>query len=521
MDFKNRIFEINNLINQNKLIQAEKKCQSLIKKIPNNSYLQNLLGLILQNQGKVEKSIIFFQKAITLEKDNDAAINNLANSFRKLYQFKKAEDLYKEIIKNNPKNIIALNNYANLKRELNQYNEAKNLLLQALKIDHKNINILLNLSTCLQGLGETNEAKNYVLKILDIHPDNTSAHRVLSSILNYKNDTDHLQKMENIKSKENYKNFSLIQKSELLFALGKAYEDIKEFQKSYFHLEQANLLLDQNTKFNTEKTNKFFKNLTRLFDSIDFKNKNKINDKNKNIFICGMPRSGTTLVEQIVAAHSSVCGAGEIHYLSKIINDNFIDEINFNKKKILNELSKSSNLIFEQYNDLINFHNFNTKIITDKAPQNFIWIGFIKLFFPNSKIIHCNRNPKDNCLSIFKNYFTSRTMSWAYDQKKIADYYVLYSKLMNYWNAKFKEDIYDANYEKLVSSPVEETKKLLSFCGLEWEDQCLDFYKLKKTPVQTVSVSQADKPIYKSSLNSSKGFSEYLDKMFNILDAQI
>ena len=112
-------------------------------------------------------------------------------------------------------------------------------------------------------------------------------------------------------------------------------------------------------------------------------------------------------------------------------------------------------------------------------------------------------------------------MSWAYDQKKIADYYVLYSKLMNYWNAKFKEDIYDANYEKLVSSPAEETKKLLSFCGLEWEDQCLDFYKLKKTPVQTVSVSQADKPIYKSSLNSSKGFSEYLDKMFNILDAQI
>ena len=84
-----------------------------------------------------------------------------------------------------------------------------------------------------------------------------------------------------------------------------------------------------------------------------------------------------------------------------------------------------------------------------------------------------------------------------------------------------KEDIYDANYEKLVSSPAEETKKLLSFCGLEWEDQCLDFYKLKKTPVQTVSVSQADKPIYKSSLNSSKGFSEYLDKMFNILDAQI
>ena len=89
---------------------------------------------------------------------------------------------------------------------------------------------------------------------------------------------------------------------------------------------------------------------------------------------------------------------------------------------------------------------------------------------------------------------------------------------MNYWNTRFKEDIYDANYEKLVNLPIEETKKLISFCDLEWEDQCLNFYKLKKTPVQTVSISQADKPIYKSSLNSSKGFSQYLGEMFNILD---
>ena len=231
-----------------------------------------------------------------------------------------------------------------------------------------------------------------------------------------------------------------------------------------------------------------------------------------------MPRSGTTLVEQIIAAHSSVSGAGEIHYLSKIIEDNFVNDVNFDKSKILNETNRSNNLLYKQYNSLIDFHNFENNIITDKAPQNFIWIGFIKLFFPNSKIIHCNRNPKDNCLSIFKNYFTSRTMSWANDQKNIANYYLLYSKLMNYWNIRFKEDIYDANYEKLVNLPVEETKKLISFCDLEWEDQCLNFYKLKKTPVQTVSISQADKPIYKSSLNSSKGFSEYLGEMFNILD---
>tara|TARA_B100002019_G_C21237283_1_gene583462 strand:+ start:157 stop:1716 length:1560 start_codon:yes stop_codon:yes gene_type:complete len=519
MDFKNRAFEINNLINQNKLIEAQKKCESLVKKIPDNSYLQNLLGLIFQNQGKIKKSIIFFQKAISLENQNYAAINNLANSYRKLYQFKSAEDLYKEIIKNNPKNIIALNNYANLKRELNQYTKAKDLFLLALEIDPNNVNIMINLVTCLQGLSETNEAKNYLMKILKIQPTNTTAHRLLSSIFNYKNDTYHLKQMQDLKKNEKFKNFSLSQKTELFFALGKAYEDIEEYKKSFDNLEQANSLLNQNTNLDIENTKKFFTNLTKLFDSLEFKDRNRIDGKNKNIFICGMPRSGTTLVEQIVAAHSSVSGAGEIHYLSKIIEDNFVNDVNFDKSKILNETNRSNNLLYKQYNSLIDFHNFENNIITDKAPQNFIWIGFIKLFFPNSKIIHCNRNPKDNCLSIFKNYFTSRTMSWANDQKNIANYYLLYSKLMNYWNTRFKEDIYDANYEKLVNSPIEETKKLISFCDLEWEDQCLDFYKLKKTPVQTVSISQADKPIYKSSLNSSEGFSEYLDEMFGMLDA--
>ena len=137
-----------------------------------------------------------------------------------------------------------------------------------------------------------------------------------------------------------------------------------------------------------------------------------------------MPRSGTTLIEQMVASHSLVKGAGEIHYLSHIIQKNFTENLNFNKSKIINEMQSSQNQIFNKYNKLIDFHNFKSEIITDKAPQNFMWIGFIKIFFPNSKIIHCFRNPKDNCLSIFKNHFSSPTMSWAYDQKNIAEQYI-------------------------------------------------------------------------------------------------
>ena len=322
-------------------------------------------------------------------------------------------------------------------------------------------------------------------------------------------------------SKENLNNFSSSEKVQLFFAIGKAYEDIKDYENSYNFLSKANLIEKQKNNFNYSNIKKLCNDLVELFDTINLENLPQIESKKKSIFICGMPRSGTTLVEQIVASHGKISGAGEIHYLSKIINDNFMENDNFNKPKVLDEMSKTQNLLLEKYHSILNQHQFDNNLVTDKAPQNFLWIGFIKIFLPNSKIIHCYRNPKDNCLSIYKNHFSSKTMFWAYDQKDIAEYYILYSKLLEYWKTKFKNFIFDANYENIVSSPEKEVKKIISFCDLEWDPECLNFYKNKKTPVQTVSVSQASKPIYKSSVNSNVGYSKYLSGMFDILDSKL
>jgi len=521
MDLKNKIFEIQKLISLNKKSQAKDQCEKLIKKFPDNSFVLNMYGLILQSVGRTNESISYFEKAIFNQSNNYAAMNNLANSYRNIYEFKKSEDLYKNVIKNDPKNIKALNNYSNLKRKLNNYRDAKTLLLKALTIDESNVIILTNLVVCCQGLGEMTDAKNYAYKILEIEPLNTSAHKLLSSIINYSTEPDHFDKMKELLSKQNLNNFSSSEKVQLFFAIGKAYEDIKDYENSYKFLSKANLIEKQKNNLNYSSIEKLCSNLVELFDTINLENFPKTESKKKNIFICGMPRSGTTLVEQIVASHGKISGAGEIHYLSKIINDNFMENDNFNKPKVLDEMSKTQNLLLEKYHSILNQHQFDNNLITDKAPQNFLWIGFIKIFLPNSKIIHCYRNPKDNCLSIYKNHFSSNTMSWAYDQEDIAEYYIIYSKLLEYWKTKFKNFIFDANYENIVSSPEKEVKKIISFCDLEWDPECLNFYKNKKTPVQTVSVSQASKPIYKSSVNSNEGYSEYLSGMFDILDSKL
>ena len=520
MDLKNKVSEIHELISSNKISVAILKCKKLLKKYPNNSYITNLYGLVLQTNGEILKSIKQFEKSILYDANNIAAMNNLANSYKNLYQYEKAEELYKKIIIENKTNVKVLNNYANLKKDFNKYNEAKNLLLEALQIEQNNTDILFNIASCCHGMGEIDEAKNYALKIQSLQPQNAANHRFLSSIIDYKEEPGHLEIMKEILFSKKHLNYSEIEKSDLYFALGKAYEDIKDFENSYKFLSKANSIKKQNSDYDIKKTEKLFNSLIKLFNILEKKSYKKYQSNKKIIFICGMPRSGTTLIEQIIASHSKVRGAGELHYLSKIINENFLEELKFNKQKIEEELSSEKYTILEQYLELLKFHNFDEDIITDKAPQNFIWIGFINFFFPNSKIIHCSRNPKDNCLSLYKNYFPSQTMSWAYDQIEIAKYYKLYIKLMNFWKSKFKDFIFDASYENIVNNSEPEIKKMISFCDLSWEPGCLKFYQNKKTPVQTVSVSQANKPIYKSSVNSNQGYSDYLQEMFHNLDTK-
>ena len=231
-----------------------------------------------------------------------------------------------------------------------------------------------------------------------------------------------------------------------------------------------------------------------------------------------MPRSGTTLVEQIIASHNEVFGAGELVYLQSVIKKNLIFEKKLSEEKLNNELSNQANFLNKEYFEMINFHNFKENYFTDKAPPNFRWLGIIKIFFPNSKIIYCKRNAKDNCLSIYKNFFLSEDMKYAFNQNDIANYYNLHLDLMNFWKNKIGDFIYEIEYEKLVSNKEEEIKKLINFCDLKLDPNCLNHHKNKKTPIKTVSISQARMPVYQSSVNSNTNYEKSLSKMFSLLD---
>jgi len=515
MNLADRIKILNNHLQAQNFNHVLEGCTKLLKKHPEVGYIYNLAGLAYQGKKQILKSIECFKQALSLEKNNFAAMNNLANSYKNVGKIDLSENLYLKALSIKPDYVQSLNNYGNLKQQIDDLEGAVKLYEKALEIKPNEITILISLVAAHQSMGDFKKSKEMADKIFSLDPKNTSTHKLISSFINYKEDKKHLDTMSKL---INDKSLSSNQIVDLCFALGKANEDLRNFDKSYEYLDRGNKLKKEKINYDISKEENLFKNIIKTFENIDFNNFKKISNNKKIIFICGMPRSGTTLIEQIISSHKDVHGAGELVYLQRAVQKNLIEDQKFIKQRLLDFSYSKDNKINDEYFENLNFHKIQSNIITDKAPQNFRWIGVMKIFFPNCKVIHCSRNSKDNCLSLFKNNFASQDMNWSYDQKDLAKYYNLYLKMMDFWKKKLPDFIYESNYEDLVQNSEVETKKLIKFCDLEWDPACLSHHKNKKTAIQTVSVVQARQPIYNSSVNSNNAYSKHLEKLFNSLN---
>ncbi len=496
-------------------ISAEAKAKKLIKKLPDYVAMYNVLGLCLQSQRKFSEAIKYYTDAIKMNPDFIVAINNLGNTYHIMGDLKKAQSCFEKAIRINSKFTHAICNLGNIKKELNDFGEAIKQYKLALSIDNKLAVVHNNLGMALQSIGNFEESKQHFESALKINPKFTRADRSLSMSLKYDVDSAHLKSMEK-KLQDN--SLNSFQKIELYFGLGKAYEEIKHYKKSFEHFKIGNKIKRENIKYKIKDDIILFQNIKNYFSKIKFNNfKNLNNSNNKMIFILGMPRSGTTLVEQIIANHKEVYGAGELKDLTEVIKENFFSnsKIKFPEKFDIKNKNFFASM-GKKYLENLNRFNINKDYITDKAPLNFRWIGLIKLILPESKIIHCMRDPKDNCLSLFKNVFEGQ-LNFSYSLEEIGKFHKLYQNLMDFWQKLLPDFIYNISYEKLVSNQEEETRKLLDFCNLNWDEKCLSFYKNKRGII-TASFAQARKPIYKNSVKSWKNYENELFPLFKILD---
>ena len=506
---KSEYNKINNLFLSGKFDIVIEKSKKLIKKNPTQIPFYNFLALSFREKGKIFLAEKILQKALEISPNSQSVLINLGSTYRALIEYDKSEKFLKKALSINENNINALVNYGNLKRDTNNYDKSIQLYEKAYKINNKIQTIIINLAGIYQIVGKFDLSRKYLEKLLKEDSNNTLAHKMLSTIKKYKKDDPHQAQMNLILEKENLKE---IDKANLLFAISKSYEDQKDYKNSFISFKKANDIQKKIHKnYSVNEEGKLFKKIKNTFKETNFKNHDQFINEKKLIFIVGLPRSGTTLTHQILAAHSKVHGAGEIVVLDqwmkkKINEENFISL--FKAHSISDD--EKIKVIANSYFSKISYIKTSKNIILDKNPLNFQWLGFIKILFPNAKIIHCTRNLKDTALSIYKNAFDINSIVWSNDQGDLVQYMLLYLDLMKFWQKKIPKFIYNLNYEELINNHKKEIKNLLKFCELDWEESCLNFDK-KSNPIKTVSVTQARKPIYKSSLKSYEKYYDYLD----------
>ena len=497
--------EIIKLYKLKKLNEALALCNELIVENKPNPFFYNILGLIKTDLKESDEAIIAYKKGIAIKPDLAIIHCNLGNLYKSINRLDLAEEKYNLAIsldKNSPE---AHNNMGTLLRGLNRHDESIKFFQKAISLDEDFFWAYYNLATTYITIGYFQEAINCLQKTIKINPFFCAAHRSLSRLITYEKNDSHLSIMRKLYIDKRINNN---QKKELAFSLGKAFEDIKDFSSSFYYYNEGNYIHRKSINFDIKEEEKFMNLIKNIYDKDLFESyKNSGCSDKSPIFILGMPRSGTTLIEQIVSNHSEVYGADELNYIYKLAQP-LKKKLDFDEKKL--------KVLGEKYIHQVKRISNNSKFITDKMPINFMWIGFIKLILPNCKIIHCKRNAKDNCFSIFKNFFTSQNLNFAYDLNEIAEYYNLYLEMMEYWNKVLPGFIININYEEVVKNSKNEIKTLIKKSDLSWEDNCLQFYKSKRI-IKTASSTQARKKIYNTSINLWKNYEKDIGSFFKIL----
>lgn len=442
--------------------------------------------------------------------DNANAHFNLAYNLKKLGLYEQSIVSYQNALDKNisqPEEVLT--NMAVIYSEnLRLETKAINCLHQALYKQADYYPAMFNLATLYEEVNDKENAVRMYLKILSKNPDDAEAlYRLANARQVAKENDDIIQQLHSALSKQLTDQEANVS---LNFALGKVYDDCGQYEKAFKHYSQANTYDLINSKpYSKVRQDKFVLKNINTFTQEWFSQKAVVSDA-QPIFICGMFRSGSTLLEQTLASHSEITAGGERDFFVQLLDGqtHYPEALNGYDQNAFNRLANDY---------LVDLQNAfpQAKHITDKRPDNFLYLGLIKTLFPHAKIIHTQRNKLDNCLSI---YFlrASSYVSYAKNLSDIAHYYQSYERLMNHWCAMFKSDIYAVNYDQLVSKPQQSLKALFDFLGLNWEDQCLDFHK-QDNRVKTASIWQIRQPFYQNSSGRWKNYQNNISELIATL----
>ncbi|MBV9566471.1 MAG: sulfotransferase, partial [Bradyrhizobium sp.] len=443
--------------------------------------------------------------------------NNLANVLLRQGHAERAISYYRTAIEIKPDYADAFGNLGNALLELNRLEESIEQNKRALALKPERFGSQNNLGVAYQALGRFEEATAAFERALELAPDEAPVHLNLANMRKFKLEDRRLPGLRRLIGRVD----ALDEEKQIAahFAMGKALSDLKQYDEAFGHLVKANAVKRKTFDYDEPQRLAMFENIRTRFTPELFCANARAGDASWSpIFIVGMPRSGTTLLEQVLASHSKVHGAGELETF----------------KEVIGECAKSQAIV-PAYPDLVQQLSaeriaemgriYATRVralapeagyIVDKMPLNFAFVGLIHLALPNARILHIRRDPLDTCVSCFSLMFTG-SQPFAYDLAELGRYYRGYEGVMEHWHKVLPPGVMiDVQYEDLVDDLEGVGRRALAHCGLEWEDACRDFHDTKRT-VRTASLMQVREPLYRSAMGGWRRYAKHLGPLAEAL----
>ena len=494
-----------------------RKAEDAFKKVliedENNIDALRFMGILAFKSGNHDIAEAMLTKALKLDPTYSLVWANLAQVFSVTGQLDKAKKSFKNILNMEPKNGLIWAEYGTVLTKLANYREGRDAYLKALQFKPNSPRVHLSLGHIYKTVGEIDKSINSYKNTIIQNNLSGEAYWSLANLKTYSFSENEIKDMEEALNGD----ISDIEKSQMHFALGKAYEVMKDFDKSFKNYYEGNRVKKDLVKYSSDDTTEKTKKILEFFRQENIQNlsKSSTNDQDP-IFVLGMPRSGSTLVDQIISSHSKVDGTQELPNIIKIAGElNNIDQNTY--PDVLKELDSiqlsdlGRNYILETA-----WARDNAPFFIDKMPNNFIHIGLIKTILPNAKIIDTRRDPMDTCFSNFKQFF-ARGQLFSYSLEDLGNYYTDYIRAMNHWHNVYGKDIFTVHYDNVINKTEETIRELIDYCNLPFEKECLEFYKSSR-PVKTPSAEQVRQPIYKSGLNYWKNYEKHLVPLKKIID---
>ncbi len=497
---------------------ARRLLRKVIKKQPKSASAHNSLGNVLQAQKRYQEAIAMYRRAIALDPGLAVAINNLGNALRAEGRYPEAIDQYQRAVVLAPGFVEAWRHLTSVLLDADRCEEAiaaSNRLLSLLPDD---ADALFGKGAGFIMLGKLADARACLERAVALAPKKARYYRNLAMIRRFEEGDPFLRIMEDLA--QDMTSLSEEDQKELHFSLTKAYMDLNQRERAFRHLRDGNALKRRTINYDERATLSEIERIATIFTPELIAAKTGFGDPSPlPVFILGMPRSGTSLAEQILASHPKVFGAGEISEFKDAVasccrphgkSASFPDGVAAWGERELRCIGR-------KYIESIIPLAPNSQRITDKLPDNFRFIGLIRLALPNAKIIHCRRDPLDTCLSCFTKLFEG-ALDFSYDLAELGRYYRAYQQLMDHWRQVLPEGtMLELDYEAVVADLEGQARRLLDYCGLEWDPACLAFHQTQR-PVRTASAAQVRQPIYRSSVGRWQPYRHLLAPLLEALE---